>query len=110
MDKNLEQLAELIGVDTESITMLLDMFFESLDEDVENIGQAIESGDLSEVHASAHKLKGLAANLRFEDLVEFCKRIEVGAKSGEALDYAEKYETLRKEAQSMKEWYKSVRV
>ncbi len=104
-DYDAEKAAAAIGIDMQSMRMLLDMFAESLDEAVGNIASAVKAGDMEAMQVSGHKLKGSAANLGFDRLAELCRMIESGAKTGAAYDYAGTFCELEKEAGEIKAWH-----
>ena len=72
-----------LGLDEEIIDMLLDNFFLTLDNDLKNIQDAIDSKNSENIVQTAHYLKGSCANLAKNDAVKILQEIETKAKEGE---------------------------
>ena len=72
-----------LGLDEEIIDMLLDNFFLTLDNDLKNIQDAIDSKNSENIVQAAHYLKGSCANLAMNDAVKILQEIETKAKEGE---------------------------
>ncbi|WP_368028674.1 ATP-binding protein [Arcobacter sp. s6] len=72
-----------LGLDEITIDMLLDNFFLTLDSDINNIQEAINSRDSNKISQTAHYLKGSCANLVINDAVNILQDIESKSKMGE---------------------------
>ena len=62
-----------------SSNFLLDNFFLTLDNDLQNIQNALEEKDSNKISQSAHYLKGACANLAMDKVVEILGFIELNA-------------------------------
>ena len=76
-DKSL--IMERLGLDESTVNMLLDNFFLTLDNDLQNIQNALEEKDSNKISQSAHYLKGACANLAMDKVVEILGFIELNA-------------------------------
>jgi signal transduction histidine kinase/DNA-binding response OmpR family regulator len=71
-----------LGLDEITIDMLLDNFFLTLDNDVKNLQDAIDSKDSEKIVHAAHYLKGSCANFVMKEAVEILQEIESEGKKG----------------------------
>lgn len=91
-------LEEALGLDKESLMMLLEDFAVEAAEDLASLEDAFGRGDLKELGNYAHKIKGAAGNLRLDKLREISLVIEQKALSGvHDFDYGEAIHTLKHE-------------
>lgn len=74
----LEQTAD----DLELLQELLEIFKNSLTEDIHLIRTGISAGDSGQVAGAAHSIKGASSSLGIEGLTEIAKRIEDDSKTG----------------------------
>lgn len=72
-----------LGLDELTIDMLLDNFFLTLDKDLKNIQDAIDSKDSKKIFQTAHYLKGSCSNLIMKDAAKILENIEQKAEQGE---------------------------
>ena len=91
-------LAEILGIDIDTIKVLIRDFINSLDEYLKSIDDAVKRGSNQEIELASHKLKGVAASYRFEELAQIAAEIESAAENGSALDYTELVKRLADEA------------
>lgn len=61
----------------EDAKMMLDLFFESADERIEEMGEAFRKGESSLAHRLVHSFKGSALNICAPGLAAVCREIEV---------------------------------
>lgn len=71
-----------LGLDEITIDMLLDNFFLTLDNDMKNLQDAIDSKDSDKIVQAAHYLKGSCANFVMKNAVDILQDIETEAKDG----------------------------
>ena len=71
-----------LGLDEDTIDMLLENFFLTLDSDMGNLQDAINSKDSGKIVQAAHYLKGSCANLVIKDASEILQYIESEAHNG----------------------------
>jgi two-component system sensor histidine kinase/response regulator len=90
-------LAEILGIDIDTIRGLIRDFINSLDEYLKSIDDAVKSGSNQEIERASHKLKGVAASYRFEELAQIAAEIESAAENGSALNYTELLKRLAEE-------------
>ena len=79
----------------------LDMLFQ--DKSMEQLGSALESGDLAGAFAAAHTLKGVAANMGLTPLYqEVCAMVEPLRAGEQRQDYPARYQKIQEEFQKVK--------
>jgi len=79
-------------------------FITQCHDEKESFQKAIEAGDIQTVNTTAHKLKGVAANLRIENLRELLKKIQYTQDTQMAKELVEKlYTRVEKLQEQMKE-------
>ena len=71
-----------LGLDEITIDMLLDNFFLTLENDVKNLQDAIDSKDSEKIVHAAHYLKGSCANFVMKEAVDILQEIESEGKKG----------------------------
>jgi len=74
-----------LGLDESTVDMLLDNFFLTLENDLKNIQDAIDSKDSNKIVQTAHYLKGSCANLVMKNATKILQDIETKAKDGETI-------------------------
>lgn len=82
---SIDKVAEMIGLDRETMLMLLDEFISVMDEEVVNLENAVNSGDSEMITHYAHKMKGASANMMLDELKNFCSDLQIADKSDAAL-------------------------
>ena len=86
---NHEEMAASIGLKAKHIPMLVGSFLEETGPILENLTSAIASTDYTAIKSSAHSVKGSAGNLRFNEVYEMCKEMELAAnESDSSFDYS----------------------
>ena len=77
-----EDAISQLGLNESIIDLLLNNFFLTLDNDLENLEKAIESKDQDKTAQAAHYLKGSCLNLAMNNAAEVLQDIEIRAKNG----------------------------
>jgi len=72
-----------LGLDEDTVDMLIEDFFLTLDEDIEKIQKAIDSKIAFDIQNSAHYLKSSCLNLAMNEAANVLQDIESRAKKGE---------------------------
>lgn len=72
------------GLSTDQIKEILVGYYEKADELVADIGQAYLDGNMLNMNARAHELKGMAGNFGFAQVSQMCATIEKAAKNNMA--------------------------
>ena len=79
MKVNITRIQEIVGDDSEMTKTLLLMFLNSCDRCIGNLSRSLTLGSEEAQklwHDVTHELKGAAYNLGFDDLGDYCKKIE----------------------------------
>ncbi|MBP9490397.1 MAG: response regulator [Aliarcobacter sp.] len=76
-DKN--KTIERLGLDEDTVDMLLDNFFLTLDSDLQKLQKAIDSKNSEEISKAAHYIKGASTNLGMDEATVILQNIETRA-------------------------------
>jgi len=71
-----------LGLDEEEWGEILNLFIETTISDLDNLGRAIQKGDPTLAVQSSHSIKGVAANLGFDEISTLATEVEVQARKG----------------------------
>lgn len=66
-----------------NLTWIIDLFISELPNYINELRQAIVSGDGENLYLVAHKFKGACSNLGAKSMVELCKHLEALGRAGE---------------------------
>jgi HPt (histidine-containing phosphotransfer) domain-containing protein len=75
--------------------MLMEEFLSVMDEELENLKNAVQADDGDMIKHYAHKMKGAAANMMVEDVREYCHQLQDADKSDKQL-VAELYANIER--------------
>jgi len=81
---NYEEMAKGIGLKAKHMPMLIGSFLEESVPAIEALSEAIVANDFALISSYAHSIKGSAGNLRFNEIYEMTKEMELAAKSADA--------------------------
>lgn len=84
---NKSMTMQQLELDEETVDMLLNDFFSTLDDALNALRKAIEMGDNIAISKSAHYLKGSCANLVMQEAEALLKEIELNAKENKIAHY-----------------------
>ena len=80
-DKN--KTIERLGLDEDTVDMLLDNFFLTLDSDLQKLQVAINSKNGEDISKAAHYIKGACTNLGMDEASVILQEIETKSKENE---------------------------
>jgi len=83
---SLAYLSEVIGDDTDVLNDLMKIFVDNTPNDLNDLNQAFQAGDLEKFAALAHKMKSSLATLRIDTLREIMLSIDKPYKAIEIKD------------------------
>ena len=92
---DLEQIAQELDFDLEDVEMLMEVFLESVEENIESLKLAIDSNNLDEIYQISHAIKGSSANLTLMNISNIAKDMEHEAKEKNSINYLDKYTELK---------------
>jgi len=78
---NIDEVVEKIGLDKETILMLLGEFIKVMDEETANLKKAVDENDAEMITHVAHKMKGASANMMVENIRTYCAELQNADKS-----------------------------
>ena len=85
---NHEEMAAAIGLKPKHIPMLIGSFLEESVGILNNLTSAIASKDYEVIKSASHAIKGSAGNLRFKEVYEMAKELEIaGSDADTSFDY-----------------------
>jgi len=94
---DMERMAKEIGLKVKHIPILIGSFLEESAEVLTRLENAIATKDYSAIYQNAHSIKGSAGNLRFNDIFEMAKAMELAAKeSDSSFAYEETFDMIKK--------------
>ena len=70
------EAAEALGLPESLILEFVNDFIEQAREEMKSFEKAYETGDIDTINEIAHKLKGVAANLRIEDMRQLMENVQ----------------------------------
>ena len=73
---NIDEVAEIIGLDRDTMVMLMHEFIEVFNEEIVNLKNSITDKDSDMITHVAHKMKGAAANMHIETIRELCAQLQ----------------------------------
>ncbi len=92
-----EEMARAIGLKAKHIPLLIASFLEEAAPLLETIQSAIASKDYGTIQSAAHSIKGSSGNLRFSELYDMSREMELAAKDADAsFEYEAYFEAIRK--------------
>ena len=93
---NHEEMASVIGLKPKHIPRLIDSFVNESVTILQNLQEAINSKDFASMKLYSHSIKGSAGNLRFNEIYEMAKEMELSAAdSKKNFDYQVYFEALK---------------
>ncbi len=81
---DIKRAADIIGLDEETMRMLMKEFLAVFDEEIVNLKNAMTGSSAEDITHVAHKMKGAAANMQAESLREYCSKMQAADKRNTA--------------------------
>jgi HPt (histidine-containing phosphotransfer) domain-containing protein len=94
---DLEAALQSVDGDRELLVEMADLFLQDSASLMEQVGQAIQTGNASDLHRSAHTLKGSVANFVAEGARDAAMQLEMMGRSGNLSGAPARYATLVEE-------------
>ena len=98
---NLPELLAMVDHDRELLRDLLAIFYEEFPRHIGSLQRAVAAGDLKNVTAIGHTLKGMLANLAATRAAAAASRLELMARAGEKGSLQEALDVLQREANAL---------
>jgi len=92
---DIDALAEKMGYDKEDIEMMLGMFLNKIDNQLETVDKAIQEEDYHTIFTTCHAIRGSTANIGLDEARDIAKILELAARNEEVIDYRENFSLLR---------------
>ena len=105
---NRKELEDRMENDWELLGEIGEIFFETYQEMLDSIEQAIQKGDAGELERSAHGLKGVLGNFSAKKSCQTAFRLEKIGRSGKLEDAPQVFEQLREEVQEVVDFLKNM--
>lgn len=93
---NFEEMAAAIGLKPKHIPMLVGSFLEESGPILSNIKAAIASKNYADLKLHSHSIKGSAGNLKFTEIYDMAKEMELAAAESDAnFDYSSYLDAIK---------------
>ena len=90
-----ESLADKLGFDIEDVQALLNMFFNGLEEKIDELYRAEEAQDYQTMFTISHTIKGSSGNIGLNDIYNSSALIELNAREKNKYDYKAQIKILQ---------------
>jgi len=91
-----EKMSKAIGLKPKHMPMLIESFLEESVPALKALSEAIATNDLTLIASHAHAIKGTAGNLRFNEVYEMAKEMEISAKEeNKSFEYSEYLQAIK---------------
>ncbi len=98
-----EKMASGIGLKSKHIPMLIGSFTDESASIMKNLRDAIDANDFTNIKMHAHSIKGSAGNLKFSEVYEMAKEMELSAMNEKSdFDYLSYFEAINKAISTIK--------
>ncbi len=92
-----EEMAKAIGLKTKYIPMLIGSFLDESNPILESLQEVIQAKDYAQIKMQAHSIKGSAGNLRFNEIYEMAKDMELSAADSDSdFEYEKHLSAIKK--------------
>jgi len=94
---NHEEMATAIGLKIKHIPVLVNSFLDETPPIIEALEKAIKDRDYTNIKTQAHSIKGSAGNLRFSEIYDMSKELELAASEvNEDFEYEAYLQAIKK--------------
>jgi len=102
---NIQSSAAEIGISVEAYKRICALFIENTDKDLLQLKSELEVNNPTQSAATAHHIKGAAANMDYEDLASLAKKLQLLLQTGtaEPEELSKQYVQLSQGYQKIKE-------
>lgn len=81
---NHEEMSAAIGLKVKHMPMLIGSFLDESKSIMESLENAIDSNNYADIKSFAHSIKGSAGNLKFNEIYEMAREVELSAVAGDS--------------------------
>lgn len=93
---NYDEMAAAIGLNAKHMPMLIGSFMEESTSIMDSLGEAISNKDFTGIRSHAHSIKGSAGNLKFNEIYEMSREMELAASdNNEEFEYETYFEAIK---------------
>ena len=94
---NYDEIASEIGLKPKHMPMLIGSFVDEASEIMQNLKGAIDAKEYANIKMHAHLIKGSAGNLKFREIYDMAREIELAAMESKAdFDYMTYFDAINK--------------
>jgi len=91
-----DNLALSIGVKARYIPMIVESFLKETDLILSTLEKSIEAEDYDNIRSSAHAIKGSAGNIKFNEIYEMAREMELeAAQKNSEFDYKSYFDAIK---------------
>ncbi|RUM57201.1 MAG: hypothetical protein DSY40_01110 [Nautilia sp.] len=84
---DIDKVAENLKMDKETLKAIISIFFKNINKDIEYLENAIKEKDFIKIRNISHKIAGSSVSIRFYNVYEKAKEIEIAAIEKKDVDY-----------------------
>ena len=93
---NFDEMAASIGLKPKHIPLLIGSFLEESTTILADLESAINSSDYAAIKSHAHSIKGSAGNLKFNEIYEMAREMELSAaETNSSFEYSAYFEAVK---------------
>ena len=93
---HIKEIAQIMNLDEEIFKSIIELFFNNIDKDLEELKDSISKKDFEKICKTAHKIAGSSGAVRFDNVREIAKKIELSGREQKEIDYLLYFDNLVK--------------
>jgi len=93
---HIKEIAQIMNLDEEIFKSIIELFFNNIDKDLEELKDSINKKDFEKIYKTAHKIAGSSGAVRFDNVREIAKKIELSGREQKEIDYLLYFDNLVK--------------
>jgi len=105
---SVSEIAKEMELDETIVKQLIELYFENIYKDLEELKDAINKNDFENIRIKSHKIAGSSGAVKFMDVYKLAKEIEVLAKDEKEIDYKSLFNNLVKKIEKYKQEIKRI--
>ena len=92
---NFDEMATAIGLKAKHIPMLIGSFTDESNSIMSSLEDAVNTSDFSAIKSHSHSIKGSAGNLKFNEIYEMAREMELSATDSKDIDYSSYLQAIK---------------
>ena len=91
---SVSEIAKEMELDETIVKQLIELYFENIYKDIEELKDAINKNDFENTRIKSHKIAGSSGAVKFMDIYELAKEIEYNSKEKKNINYSELFNKI----------------